>query len=42
MNVVWIYGDKPKYRALQECKAKSTISNGNPKSFIRYGRVQRV
>lgn len=30
MNVVWVYGNKPKYRALQKCKAKSTISNGNP------------
>lgn len=34
MNVVWVYGDKPKYRALQECKAKSTISNGTPNPYF--------
>ena len=40
-KVIWIW-EKSLNIMRYICKAKSAISNGNPKSVIRYGRVQRV
>ena len=40
-KVIWIW-EKSLNIMRYKCKAKSAISNGNPKSVIRYGRVQRV